>query len=128
MRESIFGGVIALACALSPSSAFAASGSGWTGNELLATCRSAGGDPSAPTLDHATCLGYITGVYESFGFVLPDAACAEKGVTNGQLVDIVVKFLILYPEKRNRSAPLLIAAAVADAFPCPAMKQLPIPK
>jgi hypothetical protein len=89
---------------------------GWTGNDLLTMCQDT--NPQNPTISKGMCLGYVTGAYETYSETLPQIACTGNGVTGQQLMDIVVKFLLLNPEKRNKGAALLVGAALADAFPC----------
>jgi hypothetical protein len=59
------------------------------------------------------CLGLIAGVAEASPLV-----CYANGVTNGQSLRVVVKFLQDHPEKLNERDTTLIREALAQAFPC----------
>ncbi|WP_147405559.1 Rap1a/Tai family immunity protein [Paracoccus yeei] len=45
--------------------------------------------------------------------------CEPEAVKNGQLIDVVVKFLKESPEHRHENAAILVAMAFTSAFPCP---------
>lgn len=80
-----------------------------SGNDLYAEC-------SANT---QLCLGFVEAVADSFTSYEPSLLCLPGTVTNGQLVDIVAKFLRDNPEERHRTAYMLVAQAIGAAFPCP---------
>lgn len=80
------------------------------GNALFDACSDDGSDYHA-----GQCLGYVTGVFDSFD---GRYVCAPKSVTAGQATDIVVKYLTDHPEKRHELASFLVASALMDAFPC----------
>lgn len=61
------------------------------------------------------CLGFIVGVARS---ELP-GVCVPAMATNGQLRDIVVQFLTIYPDGRHLPARGLVHAAMIGAFACP---------
>jgi len=114
-----------------------------SGNELLQDCRSESG------FNSGYCLGIIVGygygynsgrqggaLYQYFGRAdwqeLEDRAreaeavrrsaayyCIPGSVSQGQLRDIVVKFLEGDPAHRHMDAGTLIAVALKQAFPCP---------
>jgi hypothetical protein len=44
--------------------------------------------------------------------------CPGKGVTNEQVVDVVVKWLEDHPENRELPAPYIIMESLNKAFPC----------
>jgi hypothetical protein len=113
-----------------------------TGNELLQKCRDEG--PTGATF----CLGYIVGygygyadgrqggaIYQRFGNMKPEdfdrrksevnkisrAAseyCIPDGVTQGQVRDIVVRYLDQNPTIRHGPAQILITMALKESFPC----------
>lgn len=87
-----------------------------TGNDLLDSCES-------KDFKEAFCLGYITGVTDLDGMdgsVFPERrrSCVAENVSNGQVKDIVVKYLKDHPEERHLLAAILIVKAMAQAFPC----------
>ena len=89
-----------------------------SGNSLLQKCKS---EPDLFYL-HGICTGYILGVAEALDG--PERGlgnfrfCTPEGVTNGQLKDVVVKWLQVRPQHRHFTGSSLIAAALRDAFPC----------
>lgn len=88
------------------------------GNKLLERCQS-----DAGSSHNIYCLGYVAGIADVFGergSVLHGhyRACMPPGATNGQLRDVVVKWLQQYPERRHYDADSLVAAALSRTFPC----------
>ncbi len=76
--------------------------------------------PRNLTRQHA-CIGYITGIAD----VLAEGdtvdgwrACISLGVTNSRLTNVVKSWLEQHVENRHRSAPRLVAEALAEAYPC----------
>jgi hypothetical protein len=63
-------------------------------------------------------LGYVFGMSE----LIP---CISGEITNGQLVDVVKKYLEQNPETRHLHRSTLVFRALSGAFPC---KQEPTPK
>lgn len=114
MRALLILGISALT-SLPPASATA--GSIMTGNDLLEFC---GHAPQADLPNPSTgyCAGYIRGVYEGLTYSGKEASCPRESVTNGQLIDIVVKALINSPEIRDMPAPSFVAAVIRINFPC----------
>jgi hypothetical protein len=66
------------------------------------------------------CLGYVDAVTDALdgnsvnGYI----ACIPKGVTAGQLKDVVVQYLLFKPADRHLAAVGLVADAISQAFPC----------
>ena len=88
-----------------------------TGNELLEACE--GSEP----FQQAFCLGYVTGASDvdgAEGAAFPERrrSCVPDSVSNGQLKDVVVKYLKDNPEERHILAAILVVKSVAKAFPC----------
>jgi hypothetical protein len=88
-----------------------------TGNTLLEACE------SKDAFQHALCLGYIQGATDidaMDGATFPERrrSCVTENVTNGQIEDVVVKYLRDHPEERHLLAAILVVRAVAKAFPC----------
>lgn len=65
-------------------------------------------------------LGYIIGVTDSF---IGTAICIPKGVSQGQLMDVVKNFLARAPQARNLPANVIVMVAVEEHWPCPKGKK-----
>jgi hypothetical protein len=86
-----------------------------TGNKLLRDCN------NANNILIANCAGYIsaitdvltTGPYRGYG------ACTPVGVEVGQVFSVVKIWMESHPEKLHHNAPILVAKALSEAFPCP---------
>jgi hypothetical protein len=119
-------------------SAFAQPQNYTTGNELRENCRYAVSESDA---DHITaraglCIGFIDG-FQQFEQIMDIAMgaraanlgsrliCVPDGVTNGQAVKVVVRYLDQHPESLHKFAGLLVYEALTDAFPCPAAPAKP---
>jgi hypothetical protein len=65
-------------------------------------------------------LGYITGIADvgNDNSIYEFKFCIPTHATQGQLSDIVSKWLEQNPERRHYSASSLIALAFQEAFPC----------
>jgi hypothetical protein len=89
-----------------------------SGNGLLAQC-----DTTASYEDRAYCLGYLRGVrdmnklYRDAG--APSFFCEPPDGTNGQLRQVVLKFLKEYPQLLHYPGLPLAVEALRNAFPCP---------
>ena len=82
-----------------------------TGDELFDTCNDQADGPR-----HAVCAGYVAGasdVLNSQGII-----CTPTEVSVQQTVDVIVSFLQVNPAQRHMAAPVLIGAALGNAFPC----------
>lgn len=76
------------------------------------------------------CVGFVAGVAQARGLVVgelngkgPDwmvRGCVPNGVTNGQLVQVVARFLDTHPESHHLPAasPAWLAISTAFAFQC----------
>ena len=62
--------------------------------------------------------GFILGVCDAYS--LNELICLGNGVTKGQILAIVAKFLKANPERWNEPAFFLVVAALKGAFPCSA--------
>ena len=98
---------LTIALALWPRAALAL-----TGNELLKRCE----DNDA--VQRAFCVGYVIGVADMVEEGPSGLICVATGVSNGQLSDIVVKFLRDHPERRHYSANSLVGVALMETYPC----------
>ena len=83
------------------------------GNDILILC-------TAPQATKG-CVAYLAGVVNSMAggnSVGGHRACIPKEVVTGQIVDIAVNYLRSHANERHTMAAHLIAAAMAEAFPC----------
>jgi len=87
-----------------------------TGNDLLEALRQATG------LEHAYALNYIVGVVDAVnGSPTREGFCfdlRQEGVKASQIADLVQPFLEKNPQMRDRAASVLVAAALAEVWPC----------
>lgn len=60
-------------------------------------------------------LGYVAGVVDATDTIL---FCLPSGVTAGQSVAIVKKYVKEHPEHWNSSGSAIVATALSGAFPC----------
>lgn len=108
---SIFAGIL---CAISVGGTPAHASSFKNGNDLLAQCDN--------SLESAwgVCLGYIVGVADAMdGNSLNGyAACIPSQATQGQVHDVVLRWMGQHPELRHFAAAGLVAHSLQDAFPC----------
>lgn len=61
--------------------------------------------------------GFIYAVHDAYE--LNNITCSGSGVTKGQVLAIVAKYLKATPERWNEPAFNLVADALKGAFPCP---------
>jgi uncharacterized membrane protein len=65
------------------------------------------------------CMGFVAGIADAMGMgIAASKACFPPGITAGQTDDVVKRFLGQHPERRHEAAVFLVAAALAEAFPC----------
>lgn len=108
-----------------------------TGNELLADCAADQGTATGQ-MQYLLCSEYIAGVVDTWdlvgslsiamsaeddGKINPDKlrftpVCRPDGVTVGQIVDIVVKYLENHPEERHEYAHKLVLTVLIENFKC----------
>lgn len=89
-----------------------------TGNDFFMLCQDSNRESDSGAF--GLCSGYIAGFLgrdqlqgEARSF------CFGQSVTNGQLMDVLMKFIRDNPENRNRPLSVLSFVAFAKAFPCP---------
>lgn len=99
------GATLALCIALAGG---AANAQFYSGNKLLSMLR---GD----TLDYVNGLGYVLGVADAINGV---AYCPPKGVTAGQLVEMVRGYLEATPQIRHFTAESIVTNVLRNAMPC----------
>ena len=88
-----------------------------TGGMLLEECE------SEDAIDKAICIGFVTGVADTFNSVMglelmPKTFCIPEQVTVGQLYKVVVKHLNEHPEDLHYRADNGVYMASIEAFPC----------
>jgi hypothetical protein len=94
------------------------------GNRFLAIC----GD--VPDMVHLTdmgfaCVTYVGGLADGIAMFadkgsVQEMYCSPSGVTHGQTVRLLVKYIKDHPEKSQETTRLLMLEALVAAFPCPA--------
>jgi hypothetical protein len=99
--------------------ALTAAGPGWAdfqdGTGLLERCR------EAPGFGHGYCFGYVAAISDVMRRGEPMAghrACIPPSVTQGQVVEVSIRWLEANPQHRDYVARSLIAAALSETFPC----------
>jgi hypothetical protein len=96
-----------------------------SGNTFLSTCslayKTSDELTEAQLITTEPCLPYVRGLDDGMG-LLRARFCEPDNVTNGQLLQILVKFIRDNPEKAHLRTAVLYLAAMEKAFPCPAKK------
>jgi hypothetical protein len=72
-------------------------------------------------------FGYIQGVVNSMELLYPDQSpsCSPDGMTVGQMVDVVKRYLHNHPQTGHEPAVIVIATAAREAFPCEKARKQP---
>jgi hypothetical protein len=83
-----------------------------SGNKLFEYCSGGAGG-----FDAGVCHGYIRAMADAFR-----PGCAPKGVTYGQIKDVVIKHFRDNPQSRHQNALPLIGEAMERAWPCPVQR------
>ena len=86
------------------------------GNTLLEICER----------DRAACMLFVIGAVDAAEVTLEtlgrrQIACPAANVTNAQLAEVVLSYLLDHPEIRHLSAASTALAGIGTAFPCPAI-------
>lgn len=73
----------------------------------------------------ATCLTYVIGLHDGIGMFADKGGptelyCQPDGVTAGQALRLLVKYIKDHPEKSQQATRDLMLTALIEAFPCPA--------
>lgn len=91
-----------------------------SGNDLFGLCTTSESD-DVHYLKDSECRGYIVGVVDHLSMwrdTLDFPACGRAGITKGQMVAVVVKYMMDHPETRHEPANELVMKAFNTAF-CP---------
>jgi hypothetical protein len=101
-----------------------------TGADLLQECRvSIEKNPDkVAMLDGVHCVGYLTGVSETFDMWKafndrrkqnnPPPACVPGRVTGRELATVVVTYIKAHPNVLHHQLSVVALAALSDAYPC----------
>ena len=101
-----------------------------TAAQLLENCKDALANNE--TAGAGVCLGFVGGTWEAANMVnairrfdpncfeLP-SYCIPNGVTLGQMVQVVVKYIKQHPENLHNKASIVSLNAMRTAWPCPAV-------
>jgi hypothetical protein len=114
MRYKLLLGLTIMASATATTAAQAITSYIGDGNDILMVCTT----PQSAI----GCVAYLAGVADAMAggnSVGGRRACISKEVVAGQLVDIAVNYLRSHANGRHVMAVRLIAAAMAETFPCP---------
>lgn len=88
------------------------------GNKFLAACRQDNGHLNAT--DIGLCYGYIRGYVDRDIMESADRlACYPANVTQGQILDVILRFIENDPKNRHLPTLWLSGQAVHNAWPCP---------
>jgi hypothetical protein len=85
-----------------------------TGNNIYSMLTNSNSNMFIQAAEENYAMGYIIGVYDSFDGIF---FSAPTGVTQGQVFDVVKKYLEENPASRHEIASKLIIRALAEAFP-----------
>ena len=86
-----------------------------TGNEVKAGLEGWVSDDSTETVRDAVAFGYVIGVHDALSGTV---VCSGDNVTQGQVVQVVLKYMRQNPEVLDRSADRVITAALKAVWPC----------
>ncbi|MGS3128148.1 Rap1a/Tai family immunity protein [Aeromonas caviae] len=84
------------------------------GNDIYRICTTPESDKYFH-MDASYCQGYVIGVVDTVNGVF---TCLPEGVTVGQSVDIVTKYLAAHPETRHMEGSVIVTNALKESFPC----------
>lgn len=83
----------------------------WDGNKLYERYN------SSSAFEQGMTLGYIMGVADT---ALGVSHCAPPTSTAGQMSDMVMQYLRVYPERRTRTGDSIVLEVLRAAWPCAA--------
>jgi Rap1a immunity proteins len=87
------------------------------GSDLARDCSA-----SQNYFSYGSCSGYLMGVADMMAqpeWPYPKKACFPEEVLRGQLIAIVKKYIANHADQLQEPALDIVAAALAQAFPCP---------
>jgi Ssp1 endopeptidase immunity protein Rap1a len=72
--------------------------------------------------NQATCRSYVVGVLDTFNFFdevqKQPRICLPSNATQGQMMDVVVKYLQDHPAERQYPAAAIVFSSMYDSFRC----------
>lgn len=92
-----------------------AAGEFMTGRTLKAGLEGWYSDESDDTVRDSSAFGYVIGVHDAMSGTL---VCSGDDVTQGQVVEVVLRYLRSHPETLNKSADTVVVAALKGVWPC----------
>jgi hypothetical protein len=90
-----------------------------TGNSLLADLR------NTDSIDRMIGMGYVLAVHDASSGI---SVCSPKGITTGQVMEVVKKYLEDNPAHLHRDADVLALKALQVSWPCPKREPSPPPR
>jgi hypothetical protein len=113
IREVMFGMLMGLTI-----TAAAAEEDIGSANHILPGCKQfieRTGLPSPPeALNEGVCIGAV----QAIAFIHKQCADIPSGVTTGQLIRVVIRYIEARPKRMNETFAALVAEALVDAWPC----------
>jgi Rap1a immunity proteins len=103
-----------------------------SGNRFLAICGDARDTTPPLTEVGVMCMLYVVGLTNGIAMFADKGSvyemyCSPGGVTNGQAIQMLVKYAKDHPEKLHQETRLLMLGALVEGFPCPPKKQDKVP-
>ncbi len=95
-----------------------------SGNAFLSLCEDSADSASKQShLQQGECFGYVDGVDDGIRIAYdimsqPKPYCLPDGVTHGQMMRVLIKFIKDHPEKAHSQTRVLEIRSFMDAFPC----------
>jgi hypothetical protein len=86
-----------------------------SGNEIKAGLEGWVDKGSTEYVRDAMAFGYVIGVHDALSGAV---VCSGENVTQGQVIDVVLKYMRQNPEVLDRSADQIVVAALKDVWPC----------
>jgi hypothetical protein len=96
---------------------------GMDGNKLLNYCGTKAIQDAPANYSVGLCQGYVEAGMDYLKEM--DLSCPGPHVSNGQVGDVVIQYLVAHPESRDQSGKVLVFSALAEAFPCPKKAKKP---
>jgi hypothetical protein len=86
-----------------------------SGNEIKAGLEGWVDKESTEYVRDGVAFGYVIGVHDALSGSI---VCSGDNVTQGQVIDVVLKYMRQNPEVLDRSADQVVAAALTAVWPC----------
>ena len=124
MRATLLWVLLSLvSCALALATPAQAPDMSASGNSFMSECGGAL-DSQHISAAGAMCLTYVIGLHDGIGMFADkggpaEVYCQPDGVTAGQALRLLAKYIKDHPEKSHHATRDLMLAALVEAFPCP---------